>query len=69
MEIKDIIDFKYKLIPDEYVDQILLLIQSNDENNWNLVYQLMRGGRANWQIESAPQAHKKEVCNALRACA
>ena len=43
MEIKDIIDFEYKLIPDEYVDQILQLIQSNDENNWNLVYQLMCG--------------------------
>ena len=43
MDIKDIIDFEYKLIPDEYVDQILLLIQSNDENNWNLVYQLMCG--------------------------
>ena len=53
MEIKDIIDFEYKLIPDEYVDQILQLIQSNDENNWNLVYQLMCGFEDidEWHIE------------------
>lgn len=33
------------------------------------VYQIMRGGRARWKIESVPQAHKKEVRYALRACA
>lgn len=37
--------------------------------NDNNAYQIMKGGRCNWKIESAPQAHEKEVCNALRACA
>ena len=30
---------------------------------------VMRGGRARWKIESAPQAHRNEVHYVLRACA
>ena len=38
------------------------------ENN---VYELMRGARSRWKIESVPQAHKQEVCYdyKLRSCA
>lgn len=32
------------------------------------VYELMRGGRARWKVESAPQAHKEESLS-LRLCA
>lgn len=30
-------------IPEEYKEQIAQLIESNDENNWNLVYELLKG--------------------------
>jgi hypothetical protein len=33
------------------------------------VYQIMRGGRARWKIESAPQAHGKEARHELTCCA
>lgn len=53
MEIKEIFNFNYKIIPEEYEDQLLDLIQSNDELNWNLVYQLLKGFADvdEWHIE------------------
>lgn len=30
-------------IPEEYKEQIAQLIESNDENNWDLVYELIKG--------------------------
>lgn len=30
-------------IPEEYIDQITQLIESNDENNWDIVHQLFIG--------------------------
>lgn len=43
MDIKDIFKFDTPIIPPEYEDKILELLQSNDSNNWTLVYQLMKG--------------------------
>lgn len=39
----DIFKFDTPIIPPEYEDKLLELIQSNDSNNWTLVYQLMKG--------------------------
>ena len=33
------------------------------------VAQVVKGGRARWKVESAPQAHRKEVHNGLKLCA
>jgi len=33
------------------------------------VYRVMRAGRARWKIESAPQAHGREVQHELTHCA
>jgi hypothetical protein len=37
--------------------------------NKGTVYQIMRGGRARWRIESVPQAHRKEARYELSNCA
>jgi hypothetical protein len=37
--------------------------------NYEKVDDFVRAVRGHWGIESAPQAHKREVCYALRTCA
>ena len=41
MDIEKIIDFKF--IPEEYTEHIFNLLQSNNVNNWKLIYQLFIG--------------------------
>jgi hypothetical protein len=66
--------FSYRILaPDEKTEERKVTFKYSWVTDFEVtsknVEELVRAGRCRWKIESAPQAHEKEVRDELRSCA